>query len=155
MSKKMTMKPLAVAMGAAFVTSLAGTPVANATDNPFAMTELASGYMVAENKAMEGKCGEGKCGAGMTKEGKCGMNSMDTNGDGNITREEFMQGHEAMFDSMDTNHDGVVDGSEQDAHMKMMKEGNCGAGKMSQEGKCGAGKMNQEGKCGAEKKGAE
>ena len=70
MSNKTAMKPLAVALGAAFVTSLAGTSVANAADNPFAMTELSSGYMVAA----EGKCGEGKCGEGMKKEaeGKCG-----------------------------------------------------------------------------------
>lgn len=76
MSNKTAMKPLAVALGAAFVTSLAGTSVANAADNPFSMTELSSGYMVAA----EGKCGgaakaeEGKCGEGMKKEaeGKCG-----------------------------------------------------------------------------------
>ena len=61
MSQKTPMKPLAIALGATFVTSLAGTPVANAADNPFAMTELSSGYMVAGSH-MEGKCGEGKCG---------------------------------------------------------------------------------------------
>lgn len=144
MSKKIPMKPLAVAMGAAFVTSLAAMPAANAADNPFAMTELAAGYLVAENKPMEGKCGEGKCGEGIKKsmeEGKCGMSRMDANGDGNITREEFMKGHEGKFDSMDTNGDGMIDSNEQAAHMK--------------EGKCGAGKMGQEGKCGAEKKSAE
>ena len=73
MSNKTTLKPLAVAMGAAFVTSLAGTGVANAADNPFAMSDLSSGYMVAESKGMEGKCGEGKCGEKMKMhEGKCG-----------------------------------------------------------------------------------
>ena len=74
MSKTSTLKPLAVAMGAAFVTSLATSPVANAAENPFAMSELSSGYMVADSH-MEGKCGEGKCGgekAKATKEGKCG-----------------------------------------------------------------------------------
>jgi len=103
MSNTTAMKPLAVALGAAFVTSLAGTSVANAADNPFAMTELSSGYMVAEQgegkcgagtmkkteegehgegtmkKAEEGKCGEGKCGEGMMKkaeEGKCGEGMM-------------------------------------------------------------------------------
>lgn len=65
MSKKTTLKPLAIAASAAFATSLAATPAANAADNPFAMSELSSGYMVAEKT--EGKCGEGKCG-----EGKCG-----------------------------------------------------------------------------------
>ena len=138
MSKKIAMKPLAVAMGAAFVTSLAAMPAANAADNPFAMTELAAGYLVAENKPMEGKCGEGKCGEGKCgegmkksmEEGKCGMSRMDANGDGNITREEFMKGHEGKFDSMDANGDGMIDSNEQAAHMK---EGKCGAGKKSAE----------------------
>jgi len=71
MSNKTVMKPLAIALGATFITSLAGTTIANATENPFSMTELSSGYMVAEKA--EGKCGEGKCGEGkMQKEGKCG-----------------------------------------------------------------------------------
>lgn len=148
MSKKTSIKPLAVAMGAAFVTSLAGTPVANAADNPFAMTGLSAGYMVAEAQPAEGKCGgamktgEGKCGEGMKKgmeegkcgEGKCGMKMLDSDGDGSITKEEFMSGHETMFSKKDANGDGKIDASEM--------KGGCGAGKMM-EGKCG------EGKCGA------
>jgi len=71
MSKTTVMKPLSIALGAAFVASLAGTSIANAADNPFSMTELSSGYMVADSK--EGKCGEGKCGGEKkAKEGKCG-----------------------------------------------------------------------------------
>ena len=71
MSQESTKKPLAIALGAAFVTTLAATPVANAADNPFAMSELSSGYMVAE--MAEGKCGEGKCGGDKKdKEGSCG-----------------------------------------------------------------------------------
>ena len=83
MSNKTVIKPLAIALGATFVTSLAGTTIANAAENPFSMTELSGGYMVAEKaegkcgegmaKEAEGKCGEGKCGEGkMKKEGKCG-----------------------------------------------------------------------------------
>jgi uncharacterized low-complexity protein len=74
MSQKSTKKPLAIALGAAFITSLAAAPVANAAENPFAMSELSSGYMVAE--MAEGKCGEGK----MDKEGKCGEGKMDKEG---------------------------------------------------------------------------
>jgi len=80
MSDKLSMKPLVLAAGAVFVTSLASTTAVNAAENPFAMSELSSGYMVAD--AAEGKCGEGKCGGekkaaeeGATKtteEGKCG-----------------------------------------------------------------------------------
>ena len=71
MSKKTVLKPVAVALGAAFVTSLAGTSIANAAENPFGMTELSSGYMVAEGDMKEGKCGEGKMDKSK-KEGKCG-----------------------------------------------------------------------------------
>ena len=55
MSNKSVIKPLAIALGATFVTSLTGTTIANAAENPFSMTELSSGYMVADSK--EGKCG--------------------------------------------------------------------------------------------------
>jgi len=158
MSQKTTLKPLAIAVGAALATSLAVTTPANAAENPFAMSELSGGYLVAEMG--EGKCGagmktgqegnsdtgktapqEGKCGAGKTMqkegkcgEGKCGMKMMDADGDGSITKKEFMQGHDTMFGKMDSNGDGVIDADEQSAGMKMMKEGKCG------EGKCGASK---------------
>ncbi len=70
MSNKTVKNSLAIALGAAFVTSLAGTSVANAAVNPFGMTDLPGGYMVA---GKEGKCGEGKCGGEKKgKEGKCG-----------------------------------------------------------------------------------
>lgn len=85
MSDKSPIKPLAFALGAAFATSLAaGSAVA--AGNPFGQSELAGGYMVADNHGdkatMEGKCGakdkdkakkEGKCGGDKAmKEGKCG-----------------------------------------------------------------------------------
>jgi uncharacterized low-complexity protein len=158
MSQKTTLKPLAVAVGATLATSLAATTPASAAENPFAMSELSGGYMVAE-------MAEGKCGAGMkmqkdgksgtrqmaVKEGKCGMQGLDANGDGNITREEFMQGHESVFNKLDANGDGVIDAGEQGAGMKMMQEGKCAGAtatdkaKTMKEGKCG------EGKCGATK----
>jgi uncharacterized low-complexity protein len=85
------LKPLAIAVGAAVATSLAGISVANADTSPFSMTTLSSGYMAdvhlgegkcggdkdAEGKCggdkdAEGKCGEGKCGGDKDAEGKCG-----------------------------------------------------------------------------------
>ncbi len=74
MSNKSKLRPIAAALGTTFAVSLAISPVANATENPFAMNDLSSGYMVAEGKDAEGKCGEGKCGEGKkaAKEGKCG-----------------------------------------------------------------------------------
>jgi len=75
MSKKYELKPIAAAVGAALTASVIAMPIANADANPFDMTELSSGYMVAESeegKCGEGKCGEGKCGEGKAEEGKCG-----------------------------------------------------------------------------------
>ena len=115
MSEKTTRKPLAIAMGAAFVTSLATAPIANAAENPFAMSELSSGYMVADSHMAggdkdkaEGKCGEGKCGGDKAKaEGKCG--------------------------------EGKCGGD------KAKAEGTCGGEKkMDKEGKCGEGKCGGE-----------
>ncbi len=78
MSKKFELKPVAAAVGAVLATSVFTMSTANADENPFGMTELSSGYMVAygeegkcgENKAEEGECGEGKCGENKAKEGK-------------------------------------------------------------------------------------
>jgi uncharacterized low-complexity protein len=75
MSKKFQLKPIAAAVGAALTASVIAMPTANADANPFDLTELSSGYMVAEmeeGKCGEGKCGEGKAGAEKMEEGKCG-----------------------------------------------------------------------------------
>lgn len=37
------------------------------------------------------------------------MKEMDTNGDGLISKEEFMKFHETRFDAMPKNKDGMVD----------------------------------------------
>ena len=66
--------PFALAMSASLL-PFAGT-VAQADSNPFALSEMSSGYMqtaeaapatppAATDKAKSGSCGEGKCGASM------------------------------------------------------------------------------------------
>ena len=136
MSKKTAIKPLTIVLGVVFTVSLANTTITNAAENPFSIKSVSGGYIMLA----EGKCGEGKCGASNDKgaEGKCGMARMDADGDGNVSREEFMKGHEAMFDKIDTNGDGVIDSAERAAQMSkmmgFMKEGKCG------EGKCGGSK---------------
>ena len=75
---KSNSKSLAAAVGAAFLTTASLAPFASAAENPFQMTELGSGYQVADSH--EGKCGEGKCGGEKGEkhksksegEGKCG-----------------------------------------------------------------------------------
>ena len=133
MSKKSL---IAAAAGSAFVAGMSATPIASATDNPFAMQSLDRGYMVAQaGKTADGKCGQGKCG-GMNKatENKCGAAMMDANKDGNVSKDEFMNAHETMFANMDANKDGSIDKTE----MGKLMQGQCGGARpKTMEGKCG------------------
>ena len=70
MAKKPSLKPVSAALGTTFAVTLAASPLVNAEQNPFSLTNLESGYMVAGDH--EGKCGEGKCGGDKEAEGKCG-----------------------------------------------------------------------------------
>ena len=96
------LNPLALALGAtALGGALAASP-ALAAEDPFRITELSRGYMVAgghgggaegaeekkdpcphsrKDKDAEGKCGEGKCGEGKCGEGKCGEGKCGEAGD--------------------------------------------------------------------------
>ena len=74
------LKPAALAIGTTFVATMAASSFATAASNhsnPFAMSDLHSGYTQLAEKAKDGKCGEGKCSADRkakqkAKEGKCG-----------------------------------------------------------------------------------
>lgn len=64
----MKTRTLTTVLGAALVSSLSGTAVS--AQNPFAATELESGYLKvaeADKASKEMVCGEGKCGGSMTK----------------------------------------------------------------------------------------
>lgn len=144
MSKKTL---IAAAVGTAFAATFAA-PLVSAAENPFALSSMDKGYMVAEHndghtkmmkdgKCGEGKCGEGKCGAKKTAEGKCGMSMADTNKDGKVSKEEAAAMHASMFEKTDANKDGFIDKDE----MAKMKDGKCGGAKAkTMEGKCGGAK---------------
>ena len=74
------MKSSSTTLALALTAAIGATGVAHAAENPFALSALTQGYMVADSHKMkDGKCGEGKCGgtkakAGDTKakDGKCG-----------------------------------------------------------------------------------
>ena len=75
---KITKKPLAATLGAAFLAT-AIAPAVSAETNPFSAQTLNSGYDLvnygghASKGDKEGKCGEGKCGGDKGEgEGKCG-----------------------------------------------------------------------------------
>ena len=63
MQKKTELKTVAAALGAGFAVSLTASPMAQALDNPFAVTQFDAGYRVAT---------EGGCGGNMAAEGGCG-----------------------------------------------------------------------------------
>ena len=115
-----------IAMSALVATSTFITHTAIAEDNPFAMTDLSSGYMVADSHGKHHK-----------------MKMMDTDGDGSVSKDEFMAHMEKKFAKKDKNGNGVLSGDEM---KRMGKHHKCkkGEGK-SGEGKCG------EGKCGGKK----
>ncbi len=82
MSKRTTL--ITAALGSAFAAGAALAPVAHAAGNPFAASQLSSGYQLAQaDKKQEGSCGGDKkkdanCGADKKaagdkkKDGKCG-----------------------------------------------------------------------------------
>ena len=140
MSKKNSIKPVVGMLGTTFVVSLAFSPVTNAETNPFALNDLAEGYMVADGhegkcgegmeKKAEGKCGEGKCGEGMEKkaEGKCGEGKC---GEGMEKKAEGKCGEGKCGEGMEKKAEGKCG------------EGKCGDKKA--EGKCGEGKCGGKG----------
>jgi uncharacterized low-complexity protein len=74
-NKSNLIKPVAAAVGVAFVSSVVVSTIAVADENPFDASDLDAGYMLAEHGEGEGEgsCGEGEgsCGEG-EGEGSCG-----------------------------------------------------------------------------------
>ena len=79
MSKRIN-RTLSLAVGTCLLGTLSGYSVADARGNPFSMSELSGGYMLAGH---EGVCGEGKCG-GSRQAGSAGNagNSAKTGAEG-------------------------------------------------------------------------
>jgi uncharacterized low-complexity protein len=140
MSSKI-MKPLSLAVGVAFVGSLAISQAATASS--FSLSDMDSGYQQVGEGHDHDKAKEGKCG-----EGKCGVEKLDTDKDGAVSETEFAaSGHKAdKFAMLDADKNGSISQAEFDAAHKG-KEGKCGEGKCG-EGKCGGEKKAEEGKCG-------
>ncbi len=92
--QKRTLKPIAAAVGTAFIATLATASIAHADSNPFAATALDAGYGLLASSHAEGKCGEGKCGedkGGDDKggEGSCGE---DKGGEGSCGEDKGGEG---------------------------------------------------------------
>ena len=161
--KKMNKTPLAAAMGAALISSFAATAV-NAEANPFAMTELSSGYMqlaemkcgasmgMAQPKTAEGACAGSTAGssAGSDKktEGKCGEGKCSAS-----MKKDAAAASKAKEGSCGTQ---CAEGMK-NCETSKAKEGSCGA-KMQGcgEGMQGCAEMqkSKDGSCGANMKSA-
>ena len=87
-------KPLAAALGAAFLAT-ALSPLVSAETDPFAATQLSGGYDLVNygDEPEEGSCGEGKCGEG--DGGDDGDDDDDDDGDGDGDGEEEAEAEEA------------------------------------------------------------
>ena len=71
MTKRTTL--LTAALGSAFAATAALAPIAQAADNPFAASQLSSGYQLAQaDKKMDDKKKDGSCGGDKKKDGSCG-----------------------------------------------------------------------------------
>src|SRR5688572_1239264 len=125
---KQTNKPIALALGA-IVGGLA------LSGSAFAMSDLASGYMLGTGAAAPDN---------KAAEGSCGVEKMDTDKDGKVSKAEFGAAHKvdtSKFAAHDTNKAGFISLNEANA----TGEGKFGANQVKKkagEGKCG------EGKCG-------
>lgn len=132
--KQTSMLGLALTLG----TSLIAVPTALSA-TPFQVVDLPAGYMLAATDSQgtpggdqHGMCGEGMCGAQAFK-------SMDSDGDGKLTEQEFVDGRKAMHERMDKDGnqgEGCCGGKS--------REGNCGGKHM--DGQCGG--KHREGMCG-------
>jgi len=124
----------AISTGLTVGVSLAGISVANATENPFKVTPLPSGYSqphvtgVAERTDLgrdtEGKCGKGKCGAD-----KAGKVSSDAANSAAVSPDCDKDALKKRVDDTDSDSDKSA--------------ASANKGKESPQGKCG------KGKCGA------
>lgn len=64
---------MSAALGSAFAATAALAPVAHAADNPFAASQLSSGYQLAQaDTKMDGKKKDASCGGDKKKDGSCG-----------------------------------------------------------------------------------
>lgn len=166
--KKFNKTPLTLAMGTAVISGFVVN--AQAESNPFAMNELAGGYMVAEagSKAPAGACGgnvtdvngkkitqQNKPASGSTKkaEGSCGEGMCG----GMMQDGKMKKGMESTCGAMMKGKEGacgMMGGMgdmkhDQDASQTKAEEGSCGAMMKGGEGSCGGMMKGSEGSCGA------
>ena len=124
--------PISMIGGAVVTAALFIAPINAAEQNPFHMTDLASGYMVAgSHEEGHGKQHKKQMKMQHGKDHK--MKMMDTDGDGSVSKSEYMAHAEKKFARKDGNGDGVLSADEMkkgcDAKHGKGKHGKHGEGK--------------------------
>lgn len=122
--KKFNKTPLTLAMGTAVISGFALN--AQAESNPFAMTELSDGYMVAEY-------------SNKTSHGACGGNVADANGK-KISKAQKAEQSKAAPKTKKAEGscgEGMCGGMMEGGKMKKGMEGMCGEMMKGKEGACG------------------
>ena len=103
-----------IALSPVFAIALSSASLSFAADGTFtSQSQNMKGLMLAyADLAETNKSGGAKSGGG-----GYGMSLMDKNKDAKVSKEEFIKYNEAIFDKVDTNHDGSVDKNEADSYV--------------------------------------
>jgi Ca2+-binding EF-hand superfamily protein len=88
-------------------------------DRALSEGEFVAGFSSARTAAREGSQGGGPIDA---KQISARLKRLDANSDGKLSREEFNRPGARRFAQLDTNHDGVVDAGEIEAHLASLKK---------------------------------
>jgi uncharacterized low-complexity protein len=122
--KKFSKTPLAVAMGTAVISGFAAN--VSADSNPFAISELSSGYMVAEASSK-------------VAQAICGSNAMDANGNVVSKSKSDTKGNKGNQSKKAEGScgEGMCGGMMSGGKMKKGMEGMCGEMMKGKEGSCG------------------
>lgn len=107
-----------IALSPIFAIALGSASLSFAADGIFtSQPQNMKGPMLAYADLAEPK----KSGGTKTGGGEYGMSLMDKNKDNKVSKEEFIKYNEAIFDKIDTNHDGSVDKNEADSYVSKSK----------------------------------
>lgn len=107
-----------IALSPVFAIALGSASLSFAADGTFtSQNQNMKGPMLAYADLAEPK----KSGGAKTGGGEYGMSLMDKNKDNKVSKEEFIKYNEAIFDKVDTNHDGSVDKNEADSYVSKSK----------------------------------
>jgi len=103
-----------ITLSSVFAIAFSSASLSFAADSTFtSQPQNIKGLLLAYADLAESK----KPGGAKTSGGEYGMSLMDKNKDNKVSKEEFLKYNEAIFDKIDTNHDGSVDKNEANSYV--------------------------------------